>query len=140
MTLANGVSFQVPFDAKVVFSTNIDPNELGGGDEAFLRRLPNKCLIGQIEAPAFDRILSIVSRAKGVGCGQPEADYIRSLLLNRGAKDLRPYFPADLVNLFISIAEFREMDMKLTKESIDLCMDIYFAHEGIESWVTAASQ
>jgi MoxR-like ATPase len=43
LTLPGGRKFDIPFDLLVVFSTNIEPLQLG--DEAFLRRIPNKILV-----------------------------------------------------------------------------------------------
>ena len=139
LTLNNGTPFMVPFDVKTVFSTNMDPRQLGGGDEAFLRRLPNKCEIGEIDDRAFDQILSIMTKLKEVNCHREVADYMKTVLRNHGSGDLRPYFPGDIVSLFVSIAKFRNLPMVLTKETVDIAVEAYFAHEHIEkTWVTAA--
>ena len=51
LSLAYGVSFEVPFDVKVVLSTNLDPADLG--DEAFFRRIQTKILTGPITDEQF---------------------------------------------------------------------------------------
>ena len=56
LSLNYGVNFEVPFDVKVVLSTNLDPADLG--DEAFFRRIQSKIFIGPITADAFDWILA----------------------------------------------------------------------------------
>ena len=43
LTLASGTKFKVPFELLLVFSTNLDPNDLV--DEAFLRRIRTKVLV-----------------------------------------------------------------------------------------------
>ncbi|MEZ5412653.1 MAG: hypothetical protein R2761_31760, partial [Acidimicrobiales bacterium] len=48
---ATGTKFTVPFEARLVFSTNLEPTSLG--DEAFLRRLRNKVYIGPISDDGF---------------------------------------------------------------------------------------
>ena len=58
LSLNYGVNFEVPFDVKVVLSTNLDPADLG--DEAFFRRIQSKIFIGPITADAFDWILARV--------------------------------------------------------------------------------
>ena len=62
MKANNGVSFDVPFDVKVVLSTNLDPSDLG--DEAFFRRIQTKSFIGSITQDALDPF----SRRSGHGC------------------------------------------------------------------------
>src|SRR6266516_3211290 len=39
LSLPGGRKFEIPFDTLVIFSTNIEPRQLG--DDAFLRRIPN---------------------------------------------------------------------------------------------------
>lgn len=54
LTLPGGRKFEIPFDLLVVFSTNIEPLQLG--DEAFLRRIPNKILVQHATAEQFKQI------------------------------------------------------------------------------------
>ena len=55
LSLSYGVRFDIPFDVKVVFSTNLDPATLG--DEAFYRRIQNKILVSSISDAEFDEVL-----------------------------------------------------------------------------------
>lgn len=54
LTLPGGRKFEIPFDLLVVFSTNIAPLQLG--DEAFLRRIPNKILVQHATEEQFKQI------------------------------------------------------------------------------------
>lgn len=54
LTLPGGRKFEIPFDLLVVFSTNIAPLQLG--DEAFLRRIPNKILVRHATEEQFKQI------------------------------------------------------------------------------------
>jgi MoxR-like ATPase len=54
LTLPGGRKFEIPFDLLVVFSTNIEPLQLG--DEAFLRRIPNKILVQHATEEQFKQI------------------------------------------------------------------------------------
>jgi DNA polymerase III delta prime subunit len=56
LKLHTGKSFSVPFEELVMFSTNLDPEELM--DPAFLRRLPYKVEVGAPSEERFRRILS----------------------------------------------------------------------------------
>ena len=56
LKLHTGKSFSIPFDELVIFSTNLDPEDLM--DPAFLRRLPYKIEIGAPSTELFKRILA----------------------------------------------------------------------------------
>ena len=51
LTLQNGKKFEIPFDQIVLFSTNIEPQELA--DEAFLRRIGYKIKIDYLEEEEY---------------------------------------------------------------------------------------
>ena len=63
LTLTSGTKFQVPFELLLVFSTNLDPNDLV--DEAFLRRIQTKVLVQDVSAENFDRIFERVVETEG---------------------------------------------------------------------------
>lgn len=138
LALTTGLTFQVPFDCKVVFSTNMDPKQLGGGDEAFLRRIPNKVYIGEITDEQFDQVLHIVKTAKNVTVSPEATAHLRRMLREHGPGDLRPYFPADFLDIFIAIADYEEWPHDLTVAAIDRMVGPYFAQSDAE-WATAAS-
>ena len=54
LSLRYGVKFQIPFETMVVFSTNLDPQDLA--DEAFLRRIQNKIFVDVVAPDTFDEI------------------------------------------------------------------------------------
>ena len=62
LSLSYGVRFDIPFDVKVVFSTNLDPATLG--DEAFYRRIQNKILVSSISDAEFDEVLHRCGRRR----------------------------------------------------------------------------
>lgn len=123
LSLAYGVSFEVPFDVKVVLSTNLDPADLG--DEAFFRRIQTKILIGPITDEQFDWILARVAHAMGVGCDAEAADYLRYVCRQRGG-DLRPYLPADVCKLIIGAAQYEGVAPVLDRHSIDRALALYY--------------
>ncbi len=71
LMLDHGTKFDIPFDAKIVFSTNLQPETLG--DEAFFRRIQSKVLIPSIDGRRVRR-----DPAAGVR-GQPDLDDPRRL-------------------------------------------------------------
>ena len=103
MARANAL-FEVPFEVKVVFSTNLPPSALG--DEAFFRRIQSKVFIGPIADHAFDEILRRVSAAHGIDCLEEDAAYLRELTRGRGDGDLRPYVPIMVCEILKSICAY----------------------------------
>ena len=123
LSLNYGVSFEVPFDVKVVLSTNLDPSDLG--DEAFFRRIQSKIFIGSITEDAFDWILARVAHAMGVGCDGESAAYLRMLCIQEGG-DLRPYLPADVCKLVKALAQYEGSSPVLDRRTINRVLSLYY--------------
>ncbi|MEM9200384.1 MAG: AAA family ATPase [Actinomycetota bacterium] len=123
LSLNYGVSFEVPFDVKVVLSTNLDPSDLG--DEAFFRRIQSKIFIGPITAEAFDWILARVAHAMGIGCDTDAAEYLRAVCQYHGG-DLRPYLPADVCKLLKALAQYEGIAPQLNRATIDRVLALYY--------------
>ena len=66
----HGRKFEVPFELKVVLSTNLDPKALG--DEAFFRRIHNKIYVGVCNDEQFDWILTRVRRSTRCRSTRPQ--------------------------------------------------------------------
>ena len=138
LTLAHGAAFTIPFDAKVVFSTNMRPDQLG--DDAFARRIPNKVFVGSIDDAAFDQILAAVCKGMGIGCNQESANYLRSLIRDHTGSDLRPYYPADFAKTLVAICEYEARPKVLDRNAIDRVANIYFTkNDDAGIWDTQAT-
>ncbi len=125
LTLRYGVKFQIPFEVMVVFSTNLDPQDLA--DEAFLRRIHNKILIEPVDAQTFDYIFERVVSAKRVPHEPESAEYLRSLCLRDGRKELRACYPLDICNILVSISEYESRSVQMTKPDMERAVQLYFA-------------
>ncbi len=137
LTLSHGAAFTIPFDAKVVFSTNMRPDQLG--DDAFARRIPNKVYVGSIDDAAFDQILAAVCKGKGIGCNQESANYLRALIREQTGSDLRPYYPADFAKTLIAICDYEGRPKVLDRNAIDRVANIYFTrNDSADVWETQA--
>ena len=137
LTLAHGATFQIPFDAKVVFSTNMRPDQLG--DDAFARRIPNKVFVGQIEASTFDRVLAAVCTNMSISCNQESADYLKTFILQNTEGGLRPYYPADFGRTLSSICDYEGRARVLDQDAINRVAKIYFTRDDAAGhWETKA--
>ena len=130
LSLSYGVSFEVPFDVKVILSTNLDPSDLG--DEAFFRRIQSKIFIGPVSAQSFDWILARVAHATGVTCDTEASEYLKQVCLAQGG-DLRPYLPADVCKLIKAVAEYEGVAPVLEPRAIDRVLGLYYTKASDDS-------
>jgi hypothetical protein len=126
LMLDHGSKFDIPFDAKVVFSTNLQPETLG--DEAFFRRIQSKVLIPSITDDAFDEVLRRVCAHHGVTLAPGASEHLRRTSRELGDGDLRPYLPASVCKILISICTFEGLPLELHPELINRIAHMYFTH------------
>jgi hypothetical protein len=127
LSLDYGMKFEVPFDAKIVFSTNLQPEKLG--DEAFFRRIQSKIMIPSIGDEAFDEILRRVAAGTGVAVTADAPQHLRHVSRTRGDGDLRPYLPAAVCKMLLSICAFAKLPVVLDRDMIDRIAAVYFTHD-----------
>jgi len=126
LSLRTGVTFPVPFETLVVFSTNLDPRQLA--DEAFLRRIQNKVKVDAISPEIFDRILARVCEKEGVAWNEEASAYARERCkASSQSPVLRACYPRDIVSILNNIAEYEGRPAKLDQEDIDRAVALYFA-------------
>ena len=109
-----------------MFSTNLQPETLG--DEAFFRRIQSKVLIPSITDDAFDEVLRRVCAHHGVTLAPGAAEHLRRTSRELGDGDLRPYLPASVCKILISICTFEGLPLELHPELINRIAHMYFTH------------
>jgi predicted ATPase with chaperone activity len=125
LTLSSGMKFQVPFEMMVVFSTNLNPQDLA--DEAFLRRIQTKVMVENVSAEVFDQIFQRVVETNQVPSEPGCAEYLRTRCAAAGAKHLRACYPIDVYRLVKAISEYEGRPVRLTRPNIDRAVALYFA-------------
>ena len=125
LTLASGMKFQVPFELMVVFSTNMNPQDLA--DEAFLRRIQTKVLVDNVSADVFDQIFHRVTAAHHIPCEPGCAEYLRQRCAAAGYRNLRACYPNDVYRLVKAISEYEGRAVRMTRANIDRAVGLYFA-------------
>lgn len=132
----HGRKFEVPFELKVVLSTNLDPEQLG--DEAFFRRIHNKIYVGACTDEQFDWILDRVATKHGLRC-EPEATVeLRNQAKLRGDGELRAYLPGVVCELALAITSYENLAPVLTATLVDRVLDLYFTR--VDKPVTAVKE
>jgi hypothetical protein len=128
LTLASGMKFQVPFELMVVFSTNLDPNDLA--DEAFLRRIQSKVMVDAVTEEIFDKILERVVQNNQCPCELGIAQYLRDCVRKAGVNELHACYPYDIYKLVKAISEYEGRPVRMTKANVDRAVGLYFAKLG----------
>ncbi len=126
LTLDYGMKFEIPFDAKIVFSTNLAPETLG--DEAFFRRIQSKILIPTITDDQFEEVLRRVAQAYGVELTPDAPTHLRWMSRELGDGDLRPYLPGAVCKILLSICTFEDLPPRLDPKMIERIAHMYFTH------------
>jgi hypothetical protein len=125
LTLHYGLKFQIPFEMMVVFSTNLDPNDLA--DEAFLRRIQNKIYVETVGPEVFDRIFQHVVTERGLPYEPGSGETLQKLCLHLGPGELRACYPSDIVDIITSIGAYENQPVEINKENLKRAAKLYFA-------------
>jgi predicted ATPase with chaperone activity len=117
LSMANGGKMQVPFESFLVFSSNLNPSELG--DEAFLRRIQYKMLLRSPDASEFSTIFHKYCESQNLPT-KPEllGRFIERYYTSTG-KAFRRCHPRDLISQVIDHIHFRRLPLELTDELLD---------------------
>jgi predicted ATPase with chaperone activity len=121
LKLNTGITFMLPFDELVIFSTNLEPRDLM--DPAFLRRIPYKL---QMLGPTLDEYREIFLKAaamKNITISQAAFDYIVEQLTHENRFQLaafQPFFLCDQVAIFCKCFDLKpEMTVELAADALE---------------------
>jgi energy-coupling factor transporter ATP-binding protein EcfA2 len=111
LKLHTGKSFSIPFDELVIFSTNLDPEDLM--DPAFLRRLPYKIEIGAPSVALFKQILAKECRRHGIEVDEEMLDGIVHRIQVEKQLDLAAFQPRFILDQVVGSCRFAEEPISL---------------------------
>jgi energy-coupling factor transporter ATP-binding protein EcfA2 len=121
LKLHTGKSFRIPFEAMVIFSTNLEPEDLM--DPAFLRRLPYKIQVGAPSLERFRRIFEQECRRHGI----PLPDDIFAAIVDKITREkgleLAAYQPRFIVDQVVATCRFVGQAPHLEARFIDYAVD-----------------
>ncbi|MGD0732073.1 MAG: hypothetical protein ABR956_12485 [Terracidiphilus sp.] len=104
LKLHTGKSFTIPFEELVIFSTNLEPEELM--DAAFLRRLPYKIEVGAPSREVFTRIFEKECVRRRIPLPDGLVASIMDTLINEKGLELANYIPKFLVDQVMATCRF----------------------------------
>ena len=122
-----GTKIQVPFECFLIFSSNLNPNDLG--DEAFLRRLEYKLFLRNPPADEFIQIFRNYCRTINIECADHLVTYILEQHYEQSGRKLRRCHPRDVLRIAFDLMNFKSQPHTLTKELIDEAYELKFVAE-----------
>ena len=117
LTFQAGGKMTVPFEAFLIFSTNLNPNQLG--DEAFLRRIQYKMFLRSPKVPEFLTIFERFTKSRELLCAPGLAERFVDKHYLTGGKHFRRCHPRDVITHAIDILNFERRPMELTEDVLD---------------------
>lgn len=136
LALNTGTKFTVPFDVRVVFSSNLAPEELV--DPAFARRLGYKIHLHPMSAESYRAVVAQACARAGVPPDQVGIDYLVNTLHMR---NLMPYLPNvafDVISKIADRAKYLEEPPCMTPEVLDWAWVNYFGSNALLSLAQAS--
>jgi SpoVK/Ycf46/Vps4 family AAA+-type ATPase len=123
-----GKSISVPFEELVIFSTNIEPEDLM--DAAFLRRLPYKIEVGAPSVDAFRRIFDTECAKVGITLSDEAFDSIVYKIEKEKGMELAAYQPKFIVDQVVATCRFMERVPQMENRYIEYALDNLRVHRG----------
>ncbi|HEV2762837.1 MAG TPA: hypothetical protein VGV38_07580 [Pyrinomonadaceae bacterium] len=123
LTLNTGKKFEVPFEQLVIFSTNLDENDLA--DEAFLRRMGYRARVEPPTPAAYVEIFRRAAHTRGLRVEQECLDHLLNnyMIEHRQMKSCEP---RDLLNRITDICVFEGRTLEVSTKLIDAAWRNYF--------------
>jgi predicted ATPase with chaperone activity len=124
MALHTGRKIEIPFDALIVFATNLAPKDLV--DEAFLRRIRHKIRITDPSWDGYREIFQARCREKSVPYSEEGLAYLIKEHYMKHDRAKRGCHPRDLIDQVIDIARYLDIAPLLSRDLIDQACNAYF--------------
>jgi predicted ATPase with chaperone activity len=127
LTTVQGTKIEVPFDEVLIFSTNLDPNQLA--DEAFLRRIKFKIEIRDPSEEQFRQIFELVCRGRRIEYDSSGVDYLINKWYTPLKRPFRMCQPRDIIDQMMSIAKYNMERVNFSPDLIDAACLTYFVSD-----------
>lgn len=125
LTLPTGKKIQVPFEQLVIFSTNLEPEDLV--DEAFLRRIPYKIPATDPTEEEFHFLFQMYCRKFNCEYRRDVVNYLLETHYRACGRAMRRCHPRDLLLQIRNYCRYNELPMELLIEYFDAVVETYFA-------------
>lgn len=123
----SGSKMTVPFEAFLIFSTNLKPEQLG--DEAFLRRIQYKMLLRSPDHEEFTAIFRGFCALHNLDSNDELIGRFVSRHYKASSKPFRRCHPRDVISHAIDLIHFEKLPLQLTDDVLDRAFDSCFLEE-----------
>jgi len=123
LALHTGKKIEVPFEQLVVFSTNLDENDLA--DQAFLRRMGYRARVEPPTPGAYSDIFRYQASKRGMKVEQQVLDYILAKYRTE-RRQMKGCEPRDLMDRATDICQFEKHGLQMTPHIVDIAWRNYF--------------
>lgn len=121
MKLHTGKSFTIPFEELVIFSTNLEPEDLM--DPAFLRRLPYKIEVGAPDLGRYRRIFDAECAKHYFAIPEEMFRYIVHKLTVEKELELAAFQPRFIIDQVVATCRFMEQAPHFEPRFVDYALD-----------------
>ena len=126
LTLHTGKKFEIPFDAVVIFSTNISPEALM--DAPSLRRIPYKLQIDPPSEEDYETIFRRVCKSYGLEFSKDLVSYLMDDFYNKKNIPLAGFHPKFIVDHVMAACKF---------EGVPPCLSHHLVKEALQNLVVS---
>lgn len=127
LSFLTGGKMTVPFETFLVFSTNLNPTDLG--DEAFLRRIQYKMLLQGPSEDEFRQIFQQFCAARQLPCPGALVERFIEKHYRPTSREFRRCHPRDLLTHALNLIHFERLSYELTDELLDRAFESCFVQE-----------
>lgn len=124
LRLRTGQTLQVPFRQLIVFSTNLDPNQLVDG--AFLRRIQMKVEVESPDERMFFQIFARMSQSMNVPMEKEGFLHLIQRWYREVGRELQAVHPRDILKIIVAMSEYEGIPPRMTPQMIDEACKAYF--------------
>src|SRR5579859_2787851 len=121
LKLHTGKTFSIPFEELVIFSTNLEPEDLM--DPAFLRRLPYKIEVGAPSIENYKRIFESECKKQAVEMSDEIFEAVVQKITVEKGLELAAYHPRFIVDQVIATCRFMRLPPHFEARFIDYAID-----------------
>jgi predicted ATPase with chaperone activity len=124
LRLRTGQTMEVPFRQLLVFSTNLDPNDLV--DDAFLRRIQMKVHLGSPDDRMFFQIFTQMCESLEIPFDKDSFVHLVQKWYRNAGRIMQAVHPRDILKIIVALCEYEDKPLHLTPTLIDEACENYF--------------
>ena len=122
--LQTGLTIQMPFKQLIVFSTNLDPEQLV--DDAFLRRIQVKVEVSSPDEKMFYRIFDTMCRQLRVPFDKDSFVYLLQEWYHKQGRIMQSVHPRDILKGVVALCDYEGISKRMTPSLVDEACRGYF--------------